>query len=109
MQTTRIEEFVWFVGWPGTSNLGLGERHSRSPSISPKNEEYPHHRKIVPLIRPPSGVGFHNTALDAKRQKPLIFQRLWSILWIVWDVFESNLGRHDWIRTNDLFRVKEAL
>jgi hypothetical protein len=25
------------------------------------------------------------------------------------DVFESSLGRHDWIRTNDLFRVKEAL
>jgi hypothetical protein len=22
------------------------------------------------------------------------------------DVFESTLGRHDWIRTSDLFRVK---
>ncbi len=25
------------------------------------------------------------------------------------DVLESGNGRHDWIRTSDLFRVKEAL
>jgi hypothetical protein len=63
------------------------------------------------------GIGFHNahldakrhTHLDAKRQKPLIFQRLIWTLWTVLEVFESNLGRHDWIRTSDLFRVKEAL
>jgi hypothetical protein len=42
-------------------------------------------------------------------QKPLIIQRLWSLFGIVWDDLESNLGRHDWIRTSDLFRVKEAL
>ena len=40
-----------------------------------------------------------------KTQKPLILQRLNLFSWIVSDVFESNFGRHDWIRTNDLFRV----
>ena len=65
--------------------------------------------KIMPPVVPPLEAGFHNTALDTKRQKPLIFQRLVFILWMSVDVFKSNFGRHDWIRTNDLFRVKEAL
>jgi hypothetical protein len=55
------------------------------------------------------GLGFHDTSLDAKRQKPLIMQRLDFNLWIVSDVPEFKNGRHDWIRTSDLFRVKEAL
>ena len=29
--------------------------------------------------------------------------------WIVLDVFESGLGRNDWIRTSDLFRVKASI
>jgi len=43
--------------------------------------------------------------LDAKRQKPLIFQRLTYPLWMSLDYLESGNGRHDWIRTSDLFRV----
>ena len=65
--------------------------------------------KIMPPHMPPLGVGFHFTPLDVKRQKPLIFQRLSLTYWMSLDVFETNLGRHDWIRTSDLFRVKEAL
>jgi hypothetical protein len=68
----------------------------------------------MPPMVPPLEFGFRNTLrrnqtqFDARIQKPLIFQRLILICWIVLDVFESSLG-HDWIRTNDLFRVKEAL
>src|ERR1700723_2405342 len=62
--------------------------------------------KNVPPNVPPSGVGFQNTLLDVKRQKPLIFQRLKLISRMCLDFLESNLGRHDWIRTSDLFRVK---
>ena len=36
--------------------------------------------ELMPPNVPPLGVGFHNTPLDAKRQKPLIFQRLSLIL-----------------------------
>jgi hypothetical protein len=31
------------------------------------------------------------------------------IYWTVLDVSKTEIGRHDWIRTSDLFRVKEAL
>jgi len=58
---------------------------------------------------PPPERGFHDTALDVKIQKPLIFQRLTIYFWMSLDGNISNLGRHDWIRTSDLFRVKEAL
>ena len=58
---------------------------------------------------PPQEHGFHDIALDVKIQKPLILQRLILVIWMSLDVSESNLGRHDWIRTSDLFRVKEAL
>lgn len=75
----------------------------------PKNERYPRSGKLIPPDVPPLEIGFHDTALDAKRQKPLIFQRLGLILWIVLELLESGNGRHDWTRTSDLFRVKEAL
>ena len=58
---------------------------------------------------PPPERGFHDTALDVKAQKPLIFQRLRYFFWMSLDVSKLYLGRHDWIRTSDLFRVKEAL
>jgi len=44
--------------------------------------------------------------LDAKRQKPLIFQWLVSILWTVLDVLESRNGGRSRIRTYDFHRVK---
>jgi len=59
----------------------------------------------IPRLR----VGFHDTPLDVKGQKPLSFQRLASELWTLLDVLQSGIGMHDWIRTSDLFRVKQAL
>ncbi len=47
--------------------------------------------------------------ISSIRQKLLLLQQLNLVLWTVWDVLESRNGRHDWIRTSDLFRVKEAL
>jgi len=52
------------------------------------------------------GLGFHDTPLDVEKTKAADFQRLGLAFWIVLDVVESKNGRHDWIRTNDLFRVK---
>jgi hypothetical protein len=71
--------------------------------------KYPHFQDFVPPDVPQVELGFHDTPLDAERQKPLIFQRLGLTFWTVMDVAESENGRHDWIRTSDLFRVKEAL
>jgi hypothetical protein len=65
--------------------------------------------EIVPPKLPPPGTGSHYAALETKRQKPLTFSGFASFSELYLDVFESIRGRHDWIRTSDLFRVKEAL
>jgi len=76
--------------------------------VSPKVEIPPLPENLPPDV-PLLGVGFHDTPLDVERQKPLYFQRLDLNGWIVLDLSESKYGRHDWTRTSDLFRVKEAL
>uniref|UniRef100_E6Q033 Uncharacterized protein n=1 Tax=mine drainage metagenome TaxID=410659 RepID=E6Q033_9ZZZZ len=63
----------------------------------------------MPPAMPPPGAGFHDTALDVKRQKSLIFQRLIVTLRMSLDVFESGLGGRCRIRTCDFHRVKVAL
>ena len=48
--------------------------------------------------------------IQAQRdKKPLTIQRLAGTPLSVLNVLGSGNGRHDWIRTSDLFRVKEAL
>ena len=70
--------------------------------------KYPQLEKSHPRDAPLEH-GSHDTALDHKTQKPLISQQLLSKFWMSLGYLELSLGRHDWIRTNDLFRVKEAL
>ena len=107
MQPAAIKELVSFRCGLGTANLSISQSHKGASNgwghIMPPTS------KIMPPEMPPREHGFPNAPPDVKTQKPLSFQRLIGSYWKSSDVSKSNLGRHDWIRTNDLFRVKEAL
>jgi hypothetical protein len=70
---------------------------------------------IVRIAELPGGVAFSSLIQNEDPvmlifgglvQKPLISQRLIVSCWMSSDVSKLNLGRHGWIRTSDLFRVK---
>lgn len=92
---------------PGNASITINQ--SLLHSFPRQIVKYPQFRNPIPPDIPPLGIGCHNTPLDVKGREPLISQRLNFVFWIVWEVLKSRNGRHDWIRTSDLFRVKEAL
>jgi hypothetical protein len=54
----------------------IQQSHSPVSPRKPRIPEIPPFRNSVPPEIPPREVGFHDSCLGAKRQKPLIFKRL---------------------------------
>ena len=107
MKASRVGELITFLGRLRATNLGVCKRHD-APLIA-EVKTYPHFQSFVPPEIPPPGVGSHNTLLDIKRQKTLIYQRFNLDLRMSLDVLESYLGGRCRIRTCDFHRVKVAL